>query len=129
MKTIRIISWITLCFNGDTRFDKPILIYWLMAICYKILGVNTWAVRLPSAFSTMGLICLSFYTLLYFGISTQDKQQKLTPQNWLCALFGAAAIALNTLTIIWARIGAADALLAGCLGGALLSFFIGYASK
>lgn len=87
-----------------------------MAICYKLLGVNTWAVRLPSALSAMGLVCLSFYTLLYFGISMQDKQQKLTPQNWLCALFGATAIALNTLTIIWARIGAADALLAGCLG-------------
>lgn len=120
-------DWITPYFNGDTRFDKPILIYWLIAIGYKILSVNTLAVRLPSALSAMGLVCLSFYTLLYFGVSTHSKQQKPTPQDWLCAFLGATAIALNGLMIILARIGTADALLAGCMGGALLSFFLGYA--
>ncbi|MEG4345851.1 glycosyltransferase family 39 protein [Microcoleus sp. A003_D6] len=56
-------DWITPYFNGETRFDKPPLIYWLMAVAYRTLGVNEWAVRLPSALCAIGLTCLGFYTL------------------------------------------------------------------
>jgi 4-amino-4-deoxy-L-arabinose transferase-like glycosyltransferase len=56
-------DWITPYFNGETRFDKPPLIYWLMAVAYRTLGVNEWAVRLPSALCAIALTCLGFYTL------------------------------------------------------------------
>ncbi|MFP4575239.1 MAG: ArnT family glycosyltransferase, partial [Coleofasciculus sp.] len=62
-------DWITPYFNGETRFDKPPLVYWLMAIGYHLIGVNEWAVRLPSAMSAIALTVLGFYTLRYFGIS------------------------------------------------------------
>ncbi len=126
-------DWITPFFNGETRFDKPILIYWLMAIAYKILGVNSWAVRLPSALSAFGLMGLVFYTLWSFGVVSPNQfQSKLdsnthqTRRYWLCAGIGSALTALNAVTIVWARIGSADLLLTGCIDGALLSFFIGY---
>ena len=32
-------NWITPYFNGETRFDKPPLIYWLMAISYHLFGI------------------------------------------------------------------------------------------
>ena len=32
-------------FNGELRPDKPILIYWLMAIPVSLFGVSEWAVR------------------------------------------------------------------------------------
>lgn len=35
--------------NGEPRFDKPILIYWLQAIPVGLFGVSEWAFRLPSA--------------------------------------------------------------------------------
>jgi len=35
-------------------------------------------------------------------------------------------MALNPETIVWARIGVSD-MLTACMGGALLSFFLGYA--
>ncbi len=35
--------------NGNPRFDKPILIYWLQAISVSIFGVVDWAFRVPSA--------------------------------------------------------------------------------
>ncbi len=56
-------DWITPYFNGETRFDKPPLIYWLMAVAYHTLGVNEWAVRIPSALCAIALTCLGFYTL------------------------------------------------------------------
>lgn len=33
-------NWIAPFFNGETGFDKPVLIYWCQAITYKIIGVN-----------------------------------------------------------------------------------------
>ncbi len=122
-------DWITPYFNGATRFDKPPLIYWLMAIAYQVLGVNSWAVRLPSAIAAMGLISLGFYTLWRFGATNPFSTLTLIKQRpyWLCAWLGSALMALNVETIIWARIGVSDMLLSGCMGGALLSFFIGYA--
>jgi 4-amino-4-deoxy-L-arabinose transferase-like glycosyltransferase len=47
----------------------------------------------------------------------------------LSAWIGAALIALNPITIAWARAGVSDMLLSGCMGTALLCFFIGYAAK
>ncbi len=128
-------DWITPYFNGMTRFDKPPLIYWLMAIGYKILGVNEWAVRLPSALSAIGLMCLGFYTLRYFGgspafVEDASGRDSATPpalKPWLSALLAAAAIAFNPLTIVWGRTGVSDMLLTGCTDSALLAFFIGYA--
>nr|WP_255699632.1 glycosyltransferase family 39 protein [Tychonema sp. BBK16] len=67
-------DWITPYFNGDTRFDKPPLIYWLMALAYRAIGVNEWAVRLPSALSAIALTCLGFYTL-------SKEEGRRTPSN------------------------------------------------
>jgi len=117
-------DWITPFFDGETRFDKPPLIYWSQAIAYQILGVNSFSVRLPSALSAMGLISLGFYTLWSFGVGRGAFQER---RYWLCAGLGSALMALNLETIIWARTGVSDMLLTGCMAGALLSFFLGYA--
>src|SRR4030043_2456963 len=52
--------WITPTYNGENRYDKPILFYWLMAFLFKIFGVNEFAARLPSAVSGV-LLCLAVY--------------------------------------------------------------------
>lgn len=39
--------------NGNPRFDKPILIYWLQAISVSLFGVVDWAFRLPSALAAV----------------------------------------------------------------------------
>ncbi len=61
-------DWITPYFNGATRFDKPPLIYWFMAVAYQLIGVNEWAVRLPSTLAGLGLTGFGFYILYRFGI-------------------------------------------------------------
>src|ERR687889_749354 len=35
--------------NGEPRYDKPILIYWLQAASVALFGVSEFAFRLPSA--------------------------------------------------------------------------------
>ena len=143
-------DFITPYFNGETRFDKPPLIYWLMAVAYRTLGVNEWAVRLPSALCAIGLTCLGFYTLQQFTHSKEEGRRKeeegrgdeeegkffptqnsklKTPRFPLflsTPWIGAALIALNPQTIAWGRTGVSDMLLVGCMCSALLAFFLGY---
>ncbi len=150
-------DWITPYFNSVTRFDKPPLIYWLMAIAYSTFGVNEFAARLPSALAGFALTSMSFYTLRYFGewgVGSwewgQGRQRGfsgatdslLSPpaspaplpnipssqwQSWLVACLGSAMVALNPITLFFGRTGYSDMLLSICFGGALLTFFIGYA--
>ena len=122
-------NWITPYFNGETRFDKPPLIYWLMAVGYKLIGVNEWAVRLPSAIAAIALIIFGFYTLRYFGFTKSKNQNYREHQLWLSAWIGSALIGLNLQSIIWGRIGVSDMLLSGCIGSGLFCFFWGYASE
>ena len=142
-------DWITPFFNGETRFDKPPLVYWLMALGYQVLGVNEWAVRLPSALAAIALTILGFYTLRHFGfpnptptvsepVSGSDAESisaaeglaalpvQTQRQLWLSAWIGGALIALNAETIVWARTGVSDMLLSGCIGSALFCFFWAY---
>lgn len=39
--------------NGEPRFDKPILIYWLQAVFVWLFGINEWSFRLPSALAAV----------------------------------------------------------------------------
>ncbi|MGC1396284.1 MAG: glycosyltransferase family 39 protein [Coleofasciculaceae cyanobacterium] len=132
-------DWITPYFNGVTRFDKPPLIYWLMAIAYSTFGVNEFAARLPSALAGVALTSLLFYTLRQFGgwgipkfeqtpdATKSDNTAIRQWQSWLVAGLGSAMVALNPITLFFGRTGYSDMLLSLCFGGSLLAFFIGYA--
>ncbi|KAF3890347.1 MULTISPECIES: ArnT family glycosyltransferase [Nostocales] len=121
-------DWITPFFNAETRFDKPALIYWCQAIAFSILGVNEWAVRLPSALAAIGLIGLAFYTIQRYFARKDELEQRYRPAlRWITAGFGTAVMALNPEMIVWGRTGVSDMLLTGCMASALLCFFLGYA--
>ncbi|MBD2090304.1 glycosyltransferase family 39 protein [Microcoleus sp. FACHB-1515] len=130
-------DWITPYYNGHTRFDKPPLVYWLMAIGYRAIGVNEWAVRLPSALAATALTVFGFVTLRKFGYvqpadgteAASDRHASTSRSLWLSAWIGAALMALNAETLVWARTGVSDMLLSGCMGTALMAFFWGYATE
>ncbi|OKH20012.1 ArnT family glycosyltransferase [[Limnothrix rosea] IAM M-220] len=126
-------DWITPYYNDVTRFDKPPLVYWLMAIAYKVVGTNAWGARLPSALAAIALMVMIFMVLRTYGFSTaaateQPDQPKTQQKLWLAALLGSALIALNLQTIVWARTGVSDMLLNACIGSSLVCFFWGYGS-
>ncbi len=58
-------SWLVPHLNGIPHFQKPPLLYWTTACCIKMLGVNEWAVRLPSALAAFGTIAC---TMLIAGV-------------------------------------------------------------
>lgn len=52
-------DWFVPTFNGDYRFDKPILIYWLMRGGYALAGVTELGARLPSLAAALALVLLT----------------------------------------------------------------------
>jgi 4-amino-4-deoxy-L-arabinose transferase-like glycosyltransferase len=52
-------DWVTARLDGVLYLEKAPLIYWLMAIFYKIFGVADWVARLPVALSSIALALLS----------------------------------------------------------------------
>lgn len=84
--------------NGEHRFDKPILIYWLQAVGYLLFGATEWAFRLPSAIAAAAWS----YATWYFA------RQRFGPDTALAALV-VAATAIGPFAI--GRAATADALL------------------
>lgn len=56
-------DWVTLHINGIRYLEKAPLMYWVVAISYKLLGFTEFATRLPLALGAL-LLVLSVY---YFG--------------------------------------------------------------
>lgn len=53
-------DWLTPYYNGEPRFDKPVLYYWLAAVSYAAAGVSPGAARFPSAAAGAGLVLVTF---------------------------------------------------------------------
>ena len=56
-------DWVVPRLNGLRYFEKPILGHWLHALSIKLLGKNTFAIRLPSALA-VGLSALMLFFLV-----------------------------------------------------------------
>src|SRR6266404_5746508 len=84
--------------NGEPRYDKPILVYWLQAAAVALLGPSEWAFRLPSA------ICATLWAwLTYLFVRRHYDAER--------ALFAAALLASSLGVFIIGRAATADALL------------------
>ncbi|MGK7957508.1 MAG: ArnT family glycosyltransferase [Crocosphaera sp.] len=119
-------DWVTPYWNGETRFDKPPLTYWLVGLSFQLFGVNEWGARIPSALAAIAVVILGFYTLKKFGFSRSEERSKTTTKLWFSAWIGAGIIALNPFWIAWGRTGVSDMFLSSGIALALLSFFLGY---
>jgi 4-amino-4-deoxy-L-arabinose transferase-like glycosyltransferase len=48
-------DWVTARLDGVPYLEKAPLIYWTIAVSYKVFGVHDWAARVPVALSSMAL--------------------------------------------------------------------------
>lgn len=91
-------DWLVPYFNGEPRYKKPPLMYWLVAISHRLFGENETASRLPSLIA----VFLTAALLLWFGRKVGEPQTG-----------GLAAVAflLNPMTAILGNWGAPEATL------------------
>jgi 4-amino-4-deoxy-L-arabinose transferase-like glycosyltransferase len=91
-------DFVTTWLNGQPRFDKPILTYWLQAVSVALFGVREFAFRLPSALAAIGWVGAIFL----FARQQADRN----------TAYAAALIATTTLGLnVIGRGATADALL------------------
>jgi 4-amino-4-deoxy-L-arabinose transferase-like glycosyltransferase len=114
-------DWITPYFNGLERFDKPPLVYWLMAISFHLFGVSEGSARIAVALPGTIVVSLIFYTLNWVR-----RNLLRTPMPRYIPYLGAAIVGLNLQMCFFGHIVYADMLLNACFTGALLAFFRGY---
>ena len=55
-------DWIIAHLNGVPYMEKAPLPYWLIAICYLLMGVHDWVARIPTA---LAAVLLCFVTARY----------------------------------------------------------------
>ncbi|HEY2114330.1 MAG TPA: hypothetical protein VGJ51_04545, partial [Candidatus Angelobacter sp.] len=51
-------DWVIAHLNGVPYMEKAPLPYWLIAICYLIMGVHDWVARIPTALAAV-LLCFA----------------------------------------------------------------------
>jgi 4-amino-4-deoxy-L-arabinose transferase-like glycosyltransferase len=52
-------DWVTARIDGVVYFEKSPLVYWLIALAYKLFGVHDWVARIPIALSAIALALLT----------------------------------------------------------------------
>jgi len=85
-------------FHGEIRFDKPPLIYWLMAGAYRVVGVGSFGARLPSALAG----ALSLVLVALIGRRLVDERTGLA---------AAVVLGLCLQFVMEAKVATTDALL------------------
>src|SRR6202030_1676101 len=48
-------DWVTARLDGVPYLEKPPLIYWTIALSYKVFGLHDWSARIPMALSALAL--------------------------------------------------------------------------
>ena len=135
-------DWLTPRVNGLPRYDKPPLVYWLMAAGYLLPGqsswnpLGSWAASLPSALASMGVMLALAATLLRWPQpgpaavndgSSAPSGPSSSSRSALTALTAALAFALSPLVLIWSRVAVSDSLFTATLALGLLLFWRRYA--
>ena len=105
-------DWITPTLNYEPRFAKPAFIYWLMSAAYRLVGVNEFAARLPSALFGVALILLQYLFL------TRVRGPVL-------GLLGGLMLLLNPEIVAIGRMALTDSVLIFFTTLALFGFWLG----
>ena len=129
-------DWVTAHLDGVPFLEKPPLIYWMVAVSYKIFGAHDWAARIPVALSAIALCLITGA----FGIWAFGKRAGLYAGLCMSTCIGLflftriilpdATLTLTIVLALWAMLRALDdeerhpgiwtAVMAVCLAAGLL---------
>jgi 4-amino-4-deoxy-L-arabinose transferase-like glycosyltransferase len=97
---------------GQVWFEKPILLYWLIAFSYSIFGISEFSARLPSVAAAVGTVWFFYFTIRKIaGVTTQ-------------ALLAAAVLATTAFFTGFSHGATFDMLLTFCVAASLCSYLL-----
>lgn len=104
-------DWITPTYNGVNRYDKPIFFYWLMAVSYKVFGINEFAARFPSA-----LLGVMLCAAVYFFVKQFQGERN--------AVYAIVALSLSIFFAAYTHAAVTDMCLTFFITLSLFSFYL-----
>jgi len=105
-------DWVLPTFNGQPRYAKPVMFYWLLIAAYKVFGVNEFAARFWS-----GVAATAIALLLYFALRTLF--------GWESALAASLCWLTSLATLIFAHAAITDMVLVAFMTGAIIALWVG----
>jgi hypothetical protein len=79
-------DWVTARLDGVPYLEKAPLIYWAIAVSYKMLGVHDWVARLPVALSAVALCWLTAaFGVWAFGDGPDSTPAYACLPAWACS--------------------------------------------
>ena len=102
-------DWVTARLDGIAYLEKAPLIYWLIAISYKIFGVHDWVARIPVVFSS---IALGWFTWA-FGTWAFGRR---------AGLYAGLSISTCVGLFLFTRIQIPDVMVAACMAVSMWAF-------
>jgi len=115
-------NYIIPTFNGELRFQKPILYYWIQSASIRLFGQYEAAARFPSALAAILLVLLIHGFLLRWlpsRLPEEDDEGRASARG--AALLGGLVSATVLLTILWARAATTDMSLTLFISATLLA--------
>jgi len=106
-------DWLSPRIYGHYWFDKPIMIYWLIALSFKVFGITEFAARLPVALFSAGSVAFVYW----FG-------QKLF-DNTRAALLSALVLATSLEFWVLSKMIITDAVLFFYTSVSLATLYLG----
>lgn len=109
-------DWVTPTLAGRNWFEKPALLYWLMAAAYRVLGVTETAARLGSALAGLA-------TILFVGWTARRAEFE-SGEGLRGFGITVAAVAGSTLgLLVFAHAASFDTILTATVAGCLACFY------
>lgn len=105
-------DWVVPMFNDELRFQKPVLLYWLMGSAYQLFGVSEFAARFWSAVLALGTV----------GLTYAVGRRILNPG---AAAMGALCLATSMMFVVAGRAATPDSALIFCQTLALTIYVYG----
>lgn len=109
-------DWIVPIFNDELRYQKPVMLYWLMMAAYQMFGISEWSARFWSALMGVGTVALTF------GIARRLFDHAT-------AVLSGVALASSVMFIVASRAATPDSLLIFFSTATIFAFVMGCANR
>ena len=106
-------NYITPTYNYEPRYDKPILFYWLMAIAFKLFGINEFSARFISAMFGAALVIMTFFFI-----------KRLYGER--AGILAGLCLLLNLEFFVYSHSAVTDMTLTFFITASLYSFYLGF---
>jgi 4-amino-4-deoxy-L-arabinose transferase-like glycosyltransferase len=109
-------DWVTPRLNYVKYFEKPPLLYWLVATSFETFGTSEWSARLAPALAGIATVAIAYL----LGVAMFGRR---------AALLGAGLLATSPLFFALSQVVLIDMLLTACFTATLAALFAAHRSE